>query len=112
MAAQFRVEMRLLAETVRLWTRLPERASCLAMVTSRRACCSTLFQLVRGLGHRATRAGAADGGLLSSHRIFGRSRQCHRGALMCAVIPVGFIAIFTGWVWVAKAAGGCWRCRT
>jgi len=25
--------------------------------------------------------------------------------LMCAVIPVGFIAIFTGWAWVAKAAG-------
>ena len=25
--------------------------------------------------------------------------------LMCAVIPVGFIAIFTGWGWVAKAAG-------
>jgi competence protein ComEC len=25
--------------------------------------------------------------------------------LMCAVIPVGFIAIFTGWAWVAKVAG-------
>ena len=30
-AAQFRVEMRLLAETLRHWTRLPERASCLAV---------------------------------------------------------------------------------
>jgi competence protein ComEC len=103
-AAQFRVEMRLLAETLRLWTRLPERASCLAIAIPARVMFYA-FQLA--VVSAIVQMGLALPMVVYFHRIgfSGVSANTIVVPLMCAVIPVGFIAIFTGWAWVAKAAG-------
>jgi competence protein ComEC len=105
LVAQFRVEMRLLAETVQLWTRLPERASCL-MVTVPARLLFFLFQLVAI--SVIVQVGLALPMVVYFHRIgfSGISANAIVVPLMAAVIPVGFIAIFTGWVWVGKVAGG------
>ena len=101
-AAQFRVEMRLLAETLRVWTRLPERASCLAIPSGPRA--ALRLPTRGGLGHGADRAGAADGGLLPPHRIFGRLRQRHRRA--------ADVRRRSRWAsWLSSPAGRGWRRR-
>ena len=103
-AAQFRVEMRLLAETLRLWTRLPERASCLAIGIPARVIFYA-FQLA--VVSAIVQLGLALPMVVYFHRVgfSGVSANTIVVPLMCAVIPVGFIAIFTGWAWVAKAAG-------
>ena len=103
-AAQFRVEMRLLAETVRLWTRLPERASCLAIGIPARVLFYA-FQLA--VVSAIVQIGLALPMVVYFHRIgfSGVSANTIVVPLMCAMIPVGFIAIFTGWAWVAKTAG-------
>jgi competence protein ComEC len=103
-AAQFRVEMRLLAETLRHWTKLPERASCLAIGIPARVLFYT-FQLA--VVSAVVQLGLALPMVVYFHRIgfSGVSANAIVVPLMCAVIPVGFIAIFTGWIWVAKAAG-------
>lgn len=102
--AQFRVEMRLLAETVRLWTRLPERASCLAVTVPARILLY-LFELTAV--STVVQIGLALPMVIYFHRIgfSGISANAIVVPLMSAVIPVGFVAIFTGWGWVAKAAG-------
>jgi len=103
-AAQFRVEMRLLAETLRLWTRLPERASCMAIGIPARVMFYA-FQLA--VVSAIVQLGLALPMVVYFHRIgfSGVSANTIVVPLMCAVIPVGFIAIFTGWAWVARAAG-------
>ena len=103
-AAQFRVEMRLLAETVRIWTRLPERASCLAIGIPTRV---LLYAFQLAVVSAIVQLGLALPMVVYFHRIgfSGVSANTIVVPLMCAVIPVGFIAIFTGWAWVAKAAG-------
>jgi competence protein ComEC len=103
-AAQFRVEMRLLAETLRVWTRLPERTSCLAIGIPARILFYA-FQLA--VVSAIVQIGLALPMVVYFHRIgfSGVSANAIVVPLMCAVIPVGFIAIFTGWGWVANAAG-------
>ncbi len=103
-AAQFRVEMRLLAETVRLWTGLPERASCLAIGIPARV---LLYAFQLAVVSAIVQLGLALPMVVYFHRIgfSGVSANTIVVPLMCAVIPVGFIAIFTGWAWVAKIAG-------
>ena len=103
-AAQFRVEMRLLAETLRLWTRLPERASCLAIGIPARV---LLYAFQLAVISAIVQLGLALPMVVYFHRIgfSGVSANAIVVPLMCAVIPVGFIAIFTGCAWVAKAAG-------
>ncbi|HLY20659.1 MAG TPA: ComEC/Rec2 family competence protein [Bryobacteraceae bacterium] len=103
-AAQFRVEMRLLAQTLRLWTRLPERACCLAVGIPARVLFYA-FQLA--VVSAIVQIGLALPMVGYFHRIgfSGVSANTIVVPLMCAVIPVGFIAIFTGWAWVARAAG-------
>jgi competence protein ComEC len=102
--AQFRVEMRLLAETLRLWTRLPERFSCLAICIPARL---LLYAFQLAVVSAIVQIGLALPMVVYFHRIgfSGVSANAIVVPLMCAVIPVGFIAIFTGWAWVAKAAG-------
>ena len=102
--AQFRVEMRLLAETVRLWTRLPERASCLMVSVPARL----LFYAFELAAISAiVQAGLALPMVIYFHRIgfSGISANVIVVPLMSAVIPAGFIAIFTGSAWMAKGAG-------
>lgn len=102
--AQFRVEMRLLAETVRLWTGLPQRISCLVVTVPARA----LFYLYELVAISAIiQIGLALPMVAYFHRIgfSGVSANAIVVPLMSAVIPVGFVAIFTGSVWAAKFAG-------
>ncbi len=103
-AAQFRIEMRLLAETLRLWTRLPERACCLAIAIPARVLLY-LFQLA--VISAIVQIGLALPMVAYFHRIgfSGVTANALVVPLMCAVIPVGFIAIFTRSAWVAKLAG-------
>ena len=103
-AAQFRVEMRLLSRTLRFWTRLPERASCLAISIPARV----LFQAFQlAVVSAIVQFGLALPMVTYFHRIgfSGVSANVLVVPLMCAVIPVGFIAIFTGSTWVARIAG-------
>lgn len=103
-AAQFRVEMRLLAETLRLWAKLPERASCLLIGVPARVM-FYVFELA--VISAILQVGLALPMVVYFHRIgfSGVSANAIVVPLMCAAIPVGFIAIFTGWGWVAKVAG-------
>ena len=102
--AQFRVEMRLLAETVRLWTRLPERASCLVIAIPGRI---ILYAADLAVISAIAQIGLALPMVVYFHRVgfSGVSANAIVVPLMCAVLPVGFLAIFTGWGWIAKSAG-------
>jgi len=97
--------MRLLAETLRHWTRLPERASCLAVTIPARV---MFFALELAVVSASVQVGLALPMVVYFHRVglTGVSANTIVVPLMCAVIPVGFIGIFTGWGWAAKAAGG------
>ncbi|MGA2132122.1 MAG: ComEC/Rec2 family competence protein [Bryobacteraceae bacterium] len=101
--AQFRLETRLLAETLRLWTKLPERAACLAITIPARVL-FFVFQLA--LVSAILQIGLALPMVEYFHRIgfSGVSANTIVVPLMCAVIPVGFLAIFTGWPWLAHIA--------
>ncbi|MFN7993502.1 MAG: ComEC/Rec2 family competence protein [Bryobacteraceae bacterium] len=104
LAAQFRVEMRLLAQTIRIWTRLPERVSSLAITLPARA---LLYAFELAAISAIMQAGLALPMVEYFHRIgfSGVSANAIVVPLMSAVIPVGFLAIFTGWGWIAKLAG-------
>ena len=102
-AAQFRIEMRLLAETVRRWTRLPERVSCLAIGIPARI---LLYAFQLAIVSAIVQIGLALPMVVYFHRIgfSGVSANLIVVPLMCSLIPVGFIAIFSGWIWVARMA--------
>ena len=101
--AQFRVEMRLLIETVRLWTRLPER-----LVAATTVFAARFFFYVFGLAvvSAAVQMGLALPMVVYFHRVgfSGLSANLLVVPLMGFVVPVGFTAIFTGWQWVAWLA--------
>lgn len=103
-AAQLRVELRLVAETVYFWTRLPVRwaaellalALRLAFFTFEMAVISTVVQIGLALPmaeyfHRVSFSG------LTANLLIVPALE--------VVVPVGFFAIFTGWHWVAAIAG-------
>jgi competence protein ComEC len=103
-AAQFRVELRLLVETIRLTTRLPERAARLLVVTP-----AWLAFYLWGL---LVVSGIVQIGLtlpmvIYFHRIgfSGLSANAVVVPLFEFLVPLGFVAIFTGWGWVAKLCG-------
>jgi competence protein ComEC len=103
-AAQFRVELRLLAETVRLWTRLPERAARMLVVAPAWAA----FYLFGLLAISAiVQTGLALPMVIYFHRIgfSGLSANAVVVPLFEFLVPIGFVAIFTGWAWVAKLCG-------
>jgi competence protein ComEC len=102
-AAAFRVELRLLAETVALWTRLPKRWASWALSLPLRAgfwvhdlaVVSALMQI-----------GLALPMALSFHRVSltAVSANLPVAALLNLAIPVGFLAVLTGWTLPAAAA--------
>lgn len=102
--AQFRVEMRLLAETVRLWTRLPERFASLVVTIPAR-----VFFYVLELVAISTvvQIGLALPMAVYFHRVSftGLSANVIVVPLMSLVVPVGFVAVFTNWSVAAKLAG-------
>lgn len=100
---RFRIELRLLAETVSLWTRLPEAWLLAGMAVLLRiaffvyelVALSAVFQI--GLALPMT---------IYFHRVSftGVSANVLIVPLMTAVVPIGFLAVLTGWQWPAAAA--------
>lgn len=103
-AAQFRIEMRLLAETLQLRLRLPAKASALLVsVTARIA--FYLYELI--LTSAVIQIGLALPMAIYFHRVSfsGLSANAMVLPLFELLVPVGFIAIFTGWHYAAVAGG-------
>lgn len=99
-AAQFRVELRLAAETLTLWTRIPQRAAATVLAYSARF---VLFCVDLMLLSLAIQVGLALPMAEYFHRISftGITANVVVVPLMNIVIPLGFLAVFTGWHWVA-----------
>jgi competence protein ComEC len=102
--AQFRVEMRQLAETVSRVAHLPPRAGTLTVAVSGRL---LLFLYNITVISAVIQAGLALPMVVYFHRVglSGLSANAFVVPLMGMAVPVGFVAVFTGWVWVAKIAG-------
>ena len=95
-AAQFRIELRLLAETLRapLWVvAWPARL--------------VLFVYEIMLTSAVVQLGLALPMVVYFHRLgfSGLSANAFVVPLLGAVVPVGFLAVFTGWQWIARIAG-------
>ncbi len=101
--AQFRIEMRLLAATLRD-LRFPARLAT-AMVTIPARILFFVFEVT--VISAVVQIGLALPMVVYFHRIgiSGLSANVFVVPLMGLVVPVGFVAIFTGWVWVARVAG-------
>jgi competence protein ComEC len=102
--ASIRVELRLLAETLALWTRLSERASC-AVVALGVRCLAFVYEM-------AVLSGVVQFGLVLPmavyfHRVSatGLTANLLIVPMMAAVVPIGFVALFTGWSLPAILAG-------
>jgi competence protein ComEC len=95
-AAQFRVETRLLADTVRLWARLPERV-CLGAVAVPARILIFFYELA--LTSAMIQIGLALPMAIYFHRVSfsGLSANVVIVPLLGLAIPVGFVAVFTGW---------------
>jgi competence protein ComEC len=102
--AQFRVELRLLAETLRLATRLPARAAALAITFPARVLL-LVYDLV--VVSAIAQIGLALPMMVYFHRVgfSGLSANAFVVPLLGLVIPVGFVAAATGWAWVAAIGG-------
>ncbi len=95
--AQFRIEMRLLAETLRL----PHWA-----VAFPARCLFFIYEMV--LTSAIIQLGLALPMIVYFHRvgISGLSANAFVVPLLGVFVPLGFVAVATGWVWVANLAGG------
>jgi len=102
--AQFRVEVRLAAETVHLWTRLPLRWVLAALAWALRA---ALFAFEMAVISTVIQIGLALPMAEYFHRVSftGLTANLIVVPLLEAAIPMGFFAIFSGWSWVAAIAG-------
>ena len=94
--AQFRLEMQLLAETGRLWTRLPRKFCLLTVAFTTRV---IFFFYELSLTSAMIQIGLALPMAIHFHRVSfsGLSANAFVVPLLGMVIPVGFIVIFTGW---------------
>jgi len=102
--AQFRIEMRLLAETLQVALRLPERVAQFAVAAPLRV----LFFLYEvALVSAVTQAGLALPMIVYFHRlgVTGLSANALVVPAMGLVVPVGFVAVLTGWHWIAALGG-------
>jgi competence protein ComEC len=102
--AQFRIEMRLLAETARRVAHFPPRAATLAVTVPARL---LLFFYEITVISAVIQAGLALPMVVYFHRVglSGLSANAFVVPLMGLAVPIGFIAVFTGWTWVARIAG-------
>ena len=103
--AQFRVEMRLLAETVERVFRLPARVA-RASVTVPTRVLFFLYEIT--VISAVIQTGLALPMIVYFHRlgISGLSANALVVPVMGVAVPVGFVAVFTGWNWVARLGGG------
>ena len=102
--AQFRVELRLLAETLRLALRLPRRWAALAVTFPARLA-FFVYEIV--VISAIAQIGLALPMVVYFHRIgfSGLSANAFVVPLLGLVIPVGFLAAATGWAWLAAIGG-------
>jgi competence protein ComEC len=102
--AAFRVEMRLLAETLELTLRAPAWAAAFAVAAVARV----FFYAVELFTISAVvQAGLALPMVIYFHRVglSGLTANLLVIPLMGAVVPAGFVAMLTGWSWAAEMAG-------
>ncbi len=101
--AQFRIEMRLLAATLR-GLRVPARLATAAVTAPARV---LFFIYEVSVVSAIVQVGLALPMVVYFHRvgISGLSANVFVVPLMGLIVPVGFVAVFTGWVWVARLAG-------
>ena len=102
--AQFRVELRLLAETVGEVSHVPNRIARRAITIPARVLLF-IYELVVVSG--IAQVGLALPMVVYFHRIgfSGLSANAFVVPLLGLVIPVGFVAAATGWVWLASIGG-------
>jgi len=102
--SSFRVELRLMAETLALWTRVPERVWLPVEAAALRAV-FYCYEIV--LISLVVQVGLALPMALYFHRISitGLTANVLIVPLLSAVVPVGFVAVFTGWGFAATVAG-------
>ncbi|MBI3208124.1 MAG: ComEC/Rec2 family competence protein [Candidatus Solibacter usitatus] len=99
--AQFRVELRLVAETLHFLTRLPVRAG-IPLIASMAWIAFWVWETF--LISAAMQLGLALPMVLYFHRvsIAGLSANLIVTPLLTAAVPAGFLAVFTGWSWAAS----------
>lgn len=100
-AAQFRVELRLAAQTVALYTRIPVGAAAHALAGAARA---VLFVFEMAIISASIQAGLALPMAAYFHRVSlsGLSANLVIVPLMNLAVPAGFLALFTEWQWPAR----------
>ncbi|MCC7196417.1 MAG: ComEC/Rec2 family competence protein [Gemmatimonadaceae bacterium] len=103
-AAQFRIELRLLAETLSLLLRLPRRA---ASWLIRIPAWAALFLWHGFLVSAAVQLGLALPMVLYFHRLplSALSANLIVTPLLTIAVPVGFTTLLTGWRWIAMLTG-------
>ena len=102
--AAFRVELRLLAETVSLWTRIPERW----LLRAAAALLRVFFYCFEvAVVSASIQVGVALPMAMSFHRVSfsGGTANTVVVPLLSVAIPVGFLGVFTGWKLPVEAAG-------
>ncbi len=101
--AMFRVEMRLLAQTAALWSRLPERLWLLALAAVVRA---FLYVYDLAVISAAVQTGLALPMILYFHRlsVTGWFANTIIVPSVSLAVPFGFLAVFTNWTWAAGLA--------
>ena len=102
--AQFRVEMRLLAETVGLALQLPRRAARLAITVPARVL-FFLYDVV--VTSAVVQLGLALPMVVYFHRVgfSGLSANALVIPIMGLIVPIGFASVLTGWTGIAAIAG-------
>jgi competence protein ComEC len=102
--AAFRVEMRLLALTLRMALRLPQRVATWVVTFPARI---IFFFFEVAAVSAVAQVGLALPMIVYFHRIglSGLSANAFIVPLLGVAVPIAFVAVFTGWMWVAKIAG-------
>lgn len=104
-AAQFRVEIRLAAEAIWLWTRIPLRWAQESLAIAFRA---ALFAFEMAIISAVIQIGLALPMAEYFHRVSftGLSANLLIVPALNVAVPLGFAAIFTGWRWIGSLADG------
>ncbi|MBZ5605281.1 MAG: ComEC/Rec2 family competence protein [Acidobacteriia bacterium] len=102
--AQFRIEMRLAAETIALWTRIPYTWVLRGFASIARP---ALFAFETAVISTVVQIGLALPMAVYFHRLSftGLTANVLIVPLLNLVVPIGFGAIFSGWHWLAALAG-------
>jgi competence protein ComEC len=102
--AAFRIEMRLLSETLHLALRMPLRAARWIVTFAARL---VFFFFEVAAVSAVAQAGLALPMIVYFHRIgiSGLSANAFIVPILGVAVPIAFVAVFTGWIWFAKIAG-------